>query len=332
LDGSGTGWDDINSGVWMFEARLKFDANPNGFILWLGTDDDRILVEVYDDRTQDFGGNSFTNLHNNLDGQYHTFTVRHDPAAGLYYVWRDGILLNPGGSPYDQATNDSRLLLGDYTGGAFGNGFNVTVDYIEYRGGYEGNEIYDGNGFVNGWTSVGGIDASVVPSNDLQVANTAAGGSWVEGTAAGWSDINDGYWTFETRLKFNANPNGFVLWLGTGSDIIYVEIYADHTQDTGAETYSAAHNNTDGAFHTFRVGHDSDNAVYHVWRDGERLTPTDGAPYDSGADDERMILGDYTGGTFGNGFDVVIDYARYDPWGVFSPVQEPLAGMVFVVR
>ena len=332
LIGGDTKWDDLNGGVWTFEARLKFDANPNGFILWLGTDNDRILVEVYADRTQDFGGNSFTNFHNNLDGQYHTFTVKHDPAASLYYVWRDGVLLNPGGSPYDQADNDSRLLLGDYTGGAFGDGFDVTVDYIEIRGGYEGNEIYDGSGFVNGWASVGGIDASLVPSNDLQIANTTAGGSWVEGTASGWSGINDSYWTFETRLKLDANPNGFVLWLGTGSDIVYVEIYADRTQDTGGQSFNVSHNNVDGAFHTFRVGHDSEASVYHVWRDTERLTPDDGVPYDSGSDDGRMILGDYTGGTFGNGFDVVIDYVRCDPWGVFAPVGIKPAGMCFVVR
>lgn len=528
LDGSNTGWGDINDGVWTFEARLKFNANPNGFILWLGTGTHRILVEIYGDRTQDLGNNSFNVAHDNLDGNYHTFTVTHDPSASLYYVWRDGILLNTGGSPYDQTGADERLLLGDYTGGTFGDGFNVTIDHIAFGGGYKGNEIYasqsvantvvwrrdweslahnttitasnldggprassvevgtqdftvvsgpvrswdgvvggrdlisttggglfeatveitdvqyaadtpltldfvigtgdsgnlTGNWFVefgtisngvfsvlsavdsgsasynsgsitlnsdenfmdnannsplfgynvggrlqqlvvdaadavngtnvairfgissslnyagftdmalsvpggsvsysyiNGWGHGASVDPNptLVNTNDLRVVNTTTStGSWLDGTGTGWPDINDGYWTFETRLKFDALPNGIALWLGTGSHRILVEIYGDRTQDTGAQSFNVAHNNLDSAFHTYRVGHDPLNSVYHVWRDGERLTSIDGAGYDATASDNNLILGDYTSGTFGNGFDATIDYIRWDTGNVYLP-------------
>ncbi len=319
LEGTSSGWSDINQSVWTWEARLKFDANSNGFLLWLGTDTDIIYIAIYGDRTEDYGANSFSVAHNNLDGNYHTFQVKHDPPANLYYVWRDGILLNPGGSPYDSTSNDSRMIMGDFTSGSFGDGFNITLDYVRYCGGYEGNEMHSGAAFINGWSSVGGISPNIVNTTDLQITNTTAGGSWLEGTGTGWSAINEGYWTFETRLKFDANPNGFILWLGTDTDIAWIEIYANRTQDNGGQAFNVAHNNLDGAFHTFRVGHDPANSVYHVWRDVERLTPVDGANYDSGIDSNQLILGDYTGGTFGNGFDATIDYVRVDTGNVYLP-------------
>ena len=318
LEGTNSGWANLNSRVWTYETRLTFHANPNGFMLWLGTGTKRILIEIHGDRTQDYGGENFNVAHNNLDGAAHTFKVSHDPVAGRYYVWRDGVLLNAGGSAYDQTATDTRLLMGDYTSGTFGNGFSVTVDYIRYRGGFEGNEIHSGSAYVNGWSATGGVSPSVVDGSDLRIVNTTAGGSWVEGTGAGWTAIKDGFWTVEARLKFNANPNGFIMWLGTAGGRAMIEIHADRTQDNGNNTFNVAHNNVDGAFHVFRVGYDPSASVYHLWRDGVRLTPAAGAPYD-GAADTRLILGDYTSGTFGNGFDVVIDYVRMDPGNAYLP-------------
>jgi hypothetical protein len=45
----------------------------------------------------------------------------------------------------------------------------------------------------------------------------------------------------------------------------------------------------------------------------------DGATYDQTASDNRLILGDYTSGTFGNNFDVIIDHVRYDLSGAYLP-------------
>ncbi|MFC4991615.1 cadherin domain-containing protein [Rubritalea tangerina] len=320
LNGTNIGWSEINDGIWSFEARLKFDANPNGYMLWLGTGTHRILIEIHADRTQDYGANSFNVAHNNVDGEFHTFKVTHDPAAGVYRVWRDGVMLTEAaGAPYDQVGGDERLLMGDYTGGSFGNGYDVTVDYINILGGYEGSEIYDGVDMVNGWTTVGGVSPGIVNDTDMQLVHSGGSATWLEGEGSDWATKNDGYYTFEARLKFDANPNGFAIWLENGSNAPVIEIYGDRTQDNGGNDFVAYHNNLDGEYHVFRVGYDAVESVYHVWRDGERLTPIAGASPDLSVGSERLIMGDYTGGSFGNGFDVTVDYIRTDSGNAYLP-------------
>lgn len=198
--------------------------------------------------------------------------------------------------------------------------------YIESGSGsfarkFEGHEIWNGSAYTNGWSQTGSLGKNLPSPTDLEVTNTSSGGSWIEGTATGWTNANahGGNWTFETRFKFNSDPYGFIIWLGTGAQRILVEIYGDRTQDNGSNTFSAVHNNLGGQFHIFRIAHDSVNARYHVWRDGVRLTPLAGVAYDAAAADSRIILGDYTSGTFGNGFDVTIDYVRYDQSGDYLP-------------
>ena len=189
---------------------------------------------------------------------------------------------------------------------------------------FEGNEIWNGSAFVNGWGQYGTPTKSVVDSTDLRVVHPSTGAYSIGSSSTtahpnGWDAVNNGSWTFETRLKFNANANGFIIWLGTDTQRILVEIYGDRTQSYTNGTFRVAHNNLDGAFHVFRIAHDAANSKYHVWRDGTRLTPTAGVAYDQTAADSRMILGDYTSGTFGNYFDVTIDYVRYDGTGAYLP-------------
>ena len=188
---------------------------------------------------------------------------------------------------------------------------------------FEGNEIWNGSAFVNGWGQYGTTTKSVVGGTDLRVANPYTTANSIGSTNTshpnGWDAGNNGNWTFETRLKFTANANGFMVWLGTDTQRILVEIYGDRTQDYGNNTFNVAHNNLDGAFHVFRVTHDAANGKYHVWRDGVRLTPVAGVAYDAVAADSRLILGDYTSGTFGDYFDVTIDYVRYDATGAYLP-------------
>lgn len=321
LNGSNTGWADVNTGPWTFETRIKLNNVANGYMLWLGTGTHRILVEIQNDRTQDFQANSYNVTHPNNDGQFHTFRVTHDPGNSVYHLWRDDVLLTPvAGAPYDATASDARLLMGDYTGGAFGNNFDVTIDYIEYCVGYKGNQIYNGSSYINNWSVVGGVTASLVNTDDLKIVNPGSGGAWLEGTNTGWSNNNDGHWTFEMRAKFNAIDEGFALWLGTGTRIIRVEIYKDRTQDYNNNTFNVSHNNVDGEFHDFRVSHNAIDGVYHVFRDGVRLTPIDGVAYDVTATEERLILGDNTSGTFGNNFDVTIDCINIDYTGVWIPV------------
>jgi len=184
---------------------------------------------------------------------------------------------------------------------------------------YEGNEIWNGTAFANAWAQTGTLTKTLPGPTDLKIVNPSAGGNWIEGTNSGWNTANNGNWTFETRLKFNANANGFVIWLGTDTQRILVEVYGDRTQDNGNNTFNVAHNNLDGQFHTFRVAHDAGRAKYHVWRDAVRLTPIAGVAYDAAAADSRLIMGDFTSGTFGNNFDVTIDYVRYDQTATYLP-------------
>jgi hypothetical protein len=67
------------------------------------------------------------------------------------------------------------------------------------------------------------------------------------------------------------------------------------------------------------VAHDAPNGKYHVWRDGVRLSPLQGVAYDQSAAESRLIFGDYTSGTFGNNFDVTVDYIRFDFTGAYLP-------------
>ena len=186
---------------------------------------------------------------------------------------------------------------------------------------FEGNQIYDGTNFVNGWTEV--TPAATTESlegdlTDLRRQHINGAGAWLEGTNSGWGTGNDGSWTIEFDLKINSAPNGVVLWLGTDRDLIFVHIFDDRTT-TESGRFNVAHTNNDGGFHQFRVAHDAANGNYHVWRDGERLTPTAGAAYDLGNNDARLILGDSTGGALGNNYDIVIDAIRYDQTGAFLP-------------
>lgn len=176
---------------------------------------------------------------------------------------------------------------------------------------FEGHEIWNGSTYLNGWAQFNELTESLPEATDLRLVHPSTNGRWLEGTNTGWSALSSGSWTFETRLKYNANANGFVLWLGTGSQRIIVEVHGNRTQDFGGNSFNVAHDNLDGNYHVFRVVHDSANARYHVFRDNVRLTPQEGAIYDQTGADSRLILGDYTTATFGNAFDVTLDHVRF---------------------
>jgi hypothetical protein len=192
---------------------------------------------------------------------------------------------------------------------------------------FPGSEIYNGSAYFNGWSEV--TSAATIESLDGDVLNRVhvnGAGEWLEGinsTRDGgltkWDSGNDGDWTFEIEMKFRANPAGFAIWLGTDTHRIIVEVYGDRTQDLDGGEFTVTHNNLDGAFHRWRVAHDSGAGRYHVWRDGVRLTPVEGASYDGVASDSRVVLGDRTGGAFGDNYDVSIASVSYDQGGGYLP-------------
>jgi hypothetical protein len=187
---------------------------------------------------------------------------------------------------------------------------------------FEGDEIFNGSRFVNGWTEVTAAATSEVLEGDLtDLRRLHRGGAaaWLEGTASGWNKGNDGDWTLEMRIKVNAAPNGFVFWLGVDGDLILIEVYDGRTRGATGGGFDVAHTNNDGEFHTFRVAHVKEDRRYHVWRDGERLTVLEGIGYDFTNNDSRLIIGDSTGGSLGDGYDILIDSVYYDQSGAYLP-------------
>lgn len=192
---------------------------------------------------------------------------------------------------------------------------------------FEGNEIYDGTSYVNGWSEVTSSATTESLAGSILTRDHVNGaGEWLEGINSSvdggtttWNTGNDGDWTFEIRMKFVANPAGFAIWLGTDTQRIIVEVYGDRTQDFGADTFNKEHNNLDGEFHEWRIVHDESEGRYHVWRDGIRLTEVEGASYDSSGADSRVVLGDRTGGAFGNNYEVSIASICYDQSGGYLP-------------
>ena len=192
---------------------------------------------------------------------------------------------------------------------------------------FQGNEIFNGTSYINGWTEVTGaattesLVGSVLNRNHINGA-----GEWLEGIgsskdggATTWNSDNNGDWTFEVEMKFQANPAGFAIWLGTDTHRVIVEVYGDRTQDNGNDVFSVPGNNLDGRFHKWRIVNESGASRYHVWRDGERLTPVDGSGYDGTDSDSRIVLGDRTGGAFGNNYNVEIASVCYDQSGGYLP-------------
>ena len=192
---------------------------------------------------------------------------------------------------------------------------------------FEGHEIYDGSRYINGWTEYNASAATeTLAGTDLHRIHLNGSEAWVggstpsrDGGVTDWATGNAGDWTLEARVRLNECANGFAFWIGAGSHRIILEVYADRTQDHGADGFVRYHDNEDGAFHAYRIAHASHHAKYHVWRDGERLTPIAGAVYDLADADDRLILGDYTTGSFGDGYDIDIDYVGYDQTGAYLP-------------
>ena len=190
---------------------------------------------------------------------------------------------------------------------------------------FNGNQIYDGSSYVNGWSD-DQVAESLNEDGSVNFANTTtASDAYVNGTASNssgslWTDGNSGDWTLELRVRFNNIENGYALWLGVGTDLILPEIYPDSTIVGGNNV--AHSSNEDGEFHLYRVVHDSAAHVYYLWRDGVLLAPLTGASIESTLNKNRMLLGDYTSRDFGDYFDVDIDYVRYDQSGAYPPVKE----------
>ncbi len=132
----GVNWSSGYGQDWTLEVRLRVRAAPNGVALWAGEGENKPLtcVTIYNDRTTSSAGR-FTNTVANSDGLYHAFRVAYRAATDTYHAWRDGAPLTaPDGVAADLASNANAewLFIGDYTGAAFGDSFDITLDYVRY--------------------------------------------------------------------------------------------------------------------------------------------------------------------------------------------------------
>ena len=252
----------------------------------------------------------FIDANTGFDADTMTYDNVHPNAAGEAFIG-EKIAETMGLQIYDSAREVGTSVLRGRDSGGFASKFS-------------GSDIYNGSAYVNGWGE-DQMNEALNPDGTARFWNTVTtSDAYVNGTlstssGALWTDNNAGDWTFEICLRFNNVVNGFALWLGVGTDLVLPKIYASSTVVGGVSVTHTS--NADGELHVYRVTHDSAADRYHLWRDGIRLTPVAGAVYDLNLDENRLLLGDYTGGTFGNGFDVDIDYVRYDQSGAYPPVK-----------
>lgn len=221
-------------------------------------------------------------------------------------------------------------------------GFNVSSSTFAHQ--YNGNQIWDGSAFQNGWSQAGyaaGSDplpALSLSGSALRVTNSlittpagAGNNGWLQqDTGSTPWELGTGNWTIELSGKVNEasslNDN-FVLWMAVGGSRLIVRIAQDAVGygETGADLISGV-NNAD-AFHTYRIAYEANNltagptGTYHVWRDN---VPISGVGVSRQASDAntRLIVGDCCS-SLGNPVDPFeIQYVRYDMSGAFSPIAD----------
>jgi len=195
---------------------------------------------------------------------------------------------------------------------------------------FNGSDIWNG-AWTNGWFQNGTATRTLENGDDLRFTASGSGatlsGEGEDGTGGiNWSDGYGKDWTFEVRLRVRAATNGVALWAGEGENkpLTCLTIYNDRTASlAGRFTNTVA--NSDGLYHVFRVAYRAATDTYHAWRDGEPLAAPEGAAADiaSNANAEWFFIGDYTSGTFGDNFDITLDYVRYDLTGAFAPPPGP---------
>lgn len=214
---------------------------------------------------------------------------------------------------------------------------------------YTGNEIWNTtDGAQNGWV-IGSETANFDLSNPTattvridttgsQHAKSLTGTAATDGGTDTWQSVVNGEFTIEATIKINDAPNGFRLWLGSQGERVFVDLYNDKlvtTNNTGG-LKNVAMTLNDGAFHTFRAAYDTDNKV-HVWVDGIAVSDPNGGVFNSGTNDNRLILGDSTSGTDFDSYDVEIASIAFDgtPYAIPEPSSAGLlclGGLALILR
>ncbi len=217
----------------------------------------------------------------------------------------------------------------------------VTKDASAFAQNYDGNEIYDGTSYVNGWAAAGGLTAESTTGSVLTITDGTNG--WVEhntGDPILGLGASDG-WTLEVTLGLDGT-DGLALWQdgsnGANGALIYVGANGIGTGGDGSETNQSISAVSNVGIHTFRLAFDTATSTINIWRDGALVTDIAATSNPGGG--PRLIIGDCCSGTGGVTFDTIdIHNISYDTTGGFAPVPEPsstallgLGGLALILR
>jgi hypothetical protein len=118
-----------DGGSWTAEVSLRLASDDgNGIVIWGANGAERNILQVNTGNTQTLTG-TVLDENDNTDA-FHAFRLAFEAKDGLYYVWRDGVLLTPDGIAKQAGTGANRFIVGDCCSGIV----MTTVDlgYISY--------------------------------------------------------------------------------------------------------------------------------------------------------------------------------------------------------
>jgi hypothetical protein len=101
-----------DGGSWTAEISVRLAADEdNGLVIWGANGVERNILQVNTGNTQTLTG-TVLDENDNTDA-FHTFRLAFEAEDGLYYVWRDGVLLTPDGIAKQAGTGANRFIVGD---------------------------------------------------------------------------------------------------------------------------------------------------------------------------------------------------------------------------
>ena len=118
-----------DGGSWTAEISVRLAADDgNGLVIWGANGVQRNILQVNTGNTQTLTG-TVLDENDNTDA-FHTFRLAFEAERGLYYVWRDSVLLTPDGIPKQAGTGANRFIVGDCCSGIVMT--SVDLGYIRY--------------------------------------------------------------------------------------------------------------------------------------------------------------------------------------------------------
>ena len=199
---------------------------------------------------------------------------------------------------------------------------------------YTGDEIFSTGGvFQNSWTA-GGTDIYSTTGSVMNITTTGTsqtkmlvGTSATDGGADTWQTLSNGIaFTTEVDVRVNSAPNGFRLWFGNSTEMIFVDLFTDKIVTTNAggglkTVTQVGGSNIDlsSGFHKIRVANGTTSNDVHIWLDGVVVSDATGGVYNSGTNDSRLLFGDSTSGEAFDSFNVDIASISYDRNNAYAP-------------